>query len=131
VGTINLDDFQKQVSQLLIRHRSVLDVLSKSQEANARINRSITKAITECGCVEVVAKKQAYDPEKSLHENQPHLETHFYGPLCEHCKEVLTAELGKSLFYLAALCNITEIKLDDVIKAECDKLNTLGVFNLS
>jgi NTP pyrophosphatase (non-canonical NTP hydrolase) len=131
MGTNHLDEFQKQVSQLLIRHRSVLDVMSKTQEANARINRSLTKAITECGCVEVAAKKQAYDPNKSLHENQQHLETHFSGSLCEHCKEVLTAELGKNLFYLAALCNITDIKLTDVIKTESEKLNTLGVFNMS
>jgi len=131
MGTNYLDEFQKQVSQLLIRHRSVLDVISKTQDATARINRSLTKAITECGCVEVIAKKQPIDPDKSLHENRPNLETHFTGPLCEHCKEVLTAEIGKSLFYLAALGNITDIKLSDAVKDESDKLNTLGVFNLS
>lgn len=127
----HLDNFQDQVNKLLIRHRSVLDVISKTQEATARINRSLTKAITECGCVEVVAKKQPYDTDKSLHENQSLLETHFSGPLCEHCKEVLTAEIGKSLFYLAALGNITDIKLSDAVRTETDKLKTLGVFNLT
>lgn len=131
MGANHLDEFQNQVDDLLIRHRSVLDVISKTQEATARINRSLTKAITECGCVEVVAKKQPIDPEKSLHENRPNLETHFKGSLCEHCKEVLTAEIGKSLFYLAALGNITEIRLSDAVKEEITKLNTLGVFNLS
>jgi len=131
MGTNYLDEFQKQVSQLLIRHRSVLDVISKTQDATARINRSLTKAITECGCVEVIAKKQPIDLDKSLHENRPNLETHFTGPLCEHCKEVLTAEIGKSLFYLAALGNITDIKLSDAVKDESAKLSTLGVFNLS
>lgn len=131
MGTVKLDEFQDLVSQLLIRHRSVLDVLSKTQETTARVNRSITKAITECGCVEVIAKKQHYDSNKSLQENKHQLETHFSGPLCEHCKEVVTAEIGKNLFYLTALCNIAEIKMSDVITTEADRLNTLGVFNMS
>ncbi|USG66021.1 DUF1573 domain-containing protein [Brevibacillus ruminantium] len=131
MGKQNVDDFQSQVSELLIRHRSVLDVMSKIQESAARINRSLTKAITECGCVEVVAKKQTYDPQKSLQENKTLLETHFSGPLCEHCRDVLTAELGKNLFYLTALCNITDIQLEDVIRKEAERLHTLGVFNLS
>ncbi|WP_339167139.1 DUF1573 domain-containing protein [Brevibacillus sp. FSL L8-0520] len=127
----NVDDFQSQVSELLIRHRSVLDVMSKVQESTARINRSLTKAITECGCVEVVARKQTYDPQKSLQDNQTLLDTHFSGPLCEHCRDVVTAELGKNLFYLTALCNITDIRLEDVIQKESERLHTLGVFNLS
>ncbi len=126
-----LDDFQEQVSQLLIRHRSVLDVISKTQESCARVNRALTKAITECGCVEVNAQKQAYDPTKSINDHSDHLSTHFAGSLCEHCKEILTAELGKNLFYLSALCNLSNIKLSEVLKAESEKLNTLGVFNLS
>lgn len=131
MGKIRLDEFQEQVSQLLIRHRSILDVLSKTQESTARVNRALTKAVTECGCVEVTAHKQPYDPGKTLQENQSHLDTHFSGPLCEHCREVLTAELGKNLFYLAALCNITDIQLSDVIETEARRLNTLGVFNMS
>lgn len=131
MGKILLEDFQDQVSQLLIRHRSVLDVLSKTQESTARVNRALTKAVTECGCVEVSARKQPYDSDKSLQENQVHLDTHFEGPLCEHCKEVLTAELGKNFFYLAALCNIVDISLTDVIETEVKRLNTLGIFNLS
>lgn len=127
----NLDDFQTQVSELLIRHRSVLDAMSKVQETASRINRSLTKAVTECGCVEVAAKKQTYDSSKNLEENKSYLDTHFTGPMCEHCRDVVTAELGKNLFYLAALCNITDIKLEDAPQKESTRLNTLGVFNLS
>ncbi|WP_139492820.1 DUF1573 domain-containing protein [Brevibacillus dissolubilis] len=127
----NLDDFQQQVSQLLIRHRSVLDILSKTQETTARVNRALTKSITECGCVEVSANKQTYDPTASVEENREHLGTHFHGELCEHCHEVLTAEMGKALFYLTSLCNLTDIKLSDVMKTEQTRLQTLGVFNLS
>ncbi len=131
MGENMLGEFQEQVSQLLIRHRSVLDVLSKTQESTARINRALTKAITECGCVQITAKKQPYDTSKSLEENREHLDTHFSGHLCEHCRDVLTEELGKNLFYLTALCNIAEIKFADVLKSEGERLNTLGVFNLS
>ncbi|WP_400164692.1 DUF1573 domain-containing protein [Brevibacillus sp. TJ4] len=129
--TRKLDDFQTQVSELLLRHRSILDVMSKVQESASRINRSLTKAVTECGCVEVVAKKQEYDATKSLDEQKKHLDTHFNGPLCEHCREVVMAEMGKNMFYMAALCNIAEIKLEDVISQESERLHTLGVFNLS
>ncbi len=131
MGKNTLDDFQDQVSQLLIRHRSILDVISKTQETTARVNRALTKAITECGCVQIVAKKQPYDASKSLSENRELLDTHFSGHLCEHCRDVLTAELGKNLFYLTALCNIADIKLSEVLKSESERLNTLGVFNLS
>ena len=127
----SLDDFQTQVSELLLRHRSVLDVLSKVQESASRINRSLTKAITECGCVEVVARKQMYDSSKSLEEQKKLLDTHFNGSLCEHCREVVMAELGKNMFYVAALCNIADLKLEDVIAMESERLHTLGVFNLS
>jgi NTP pyrophosphatase (non-canonical NTP hydrolase) len=105
--------------------------MSKVQETASRINRSLTKAVTECGCVEVAAKKQTYDSSKNLEENKSYLDTHFSGPLCEHCRDVVTAELGKNFFYLAALCNITDIKLEDVLQKESTRLNTLGVFNLS
>lgn len=126
-----LDQFQDQVSDLLIRHRSILDVISKTQEATARINRALTKAVTECGCIQVIGKKQSYDDNKTLNENRNLLHTHVNGQLCEHCQEVLTAELGKNLFYLAALCNTVDIQLTDVLKSESERLNTLGVFNLS
>ncbi len=126
-----LDQFQNQVSDLLIRHRSILDVLSKTQEATARINRALTKAVTECGCVQVNSKKQSFDNNKSLNDNRDLLPTHVSGKLCEHCQEVIIAEMGKNFFYLAALGNTIDIQLADVIKAETERLNTLGVFNLS
>lgn len=126
-----LDQFQEQVSDLLIRHRSILDVISKTQESTARVNRAVTKAVTECGCIEITGTKQPYDNTKNLDENRQQLDTHVHGKLCEHCQEVLVAELGKNLFYLTALCNTVDIKLNDVIKSEQKRLNTLGVFNMS
>jgi hypothetical protein len=53
-----VDQFQGKVSELLIRHRSILDSLTKFQESTARVNRSIAKTVTNCGCVTVTATKQ-------------------------------------------------------------------------
>ena len=46
-------DFQANVEKYLIRHRSVLDIMSKYQESTARVNRALAKAVTECGCISI------------------------------------------------------------------------------
>ena len=51
-------EFQKTVEQYLIRHKSILDILSKSHHANSKVNRAVTKAITQCGCLEVHSNKK-------------------------------------------------------------------------
>ena len=51
-------DFQTAVEEYLIRHRSILDVLTKHQEATARVNRAVAKAVTECGCISITAERQ-------------------------------------------------------------------------
>jgi len=50
--------FQKSVDQFLIQHRSILDLMTKYQESNSRVNRAIAKAVTQCGCIKIKAKKQ-------------------------------------------------------------------------
>ena len=57
---------QEAVSEFLIRHRSVLDIISKFQEANARVNRAVVKAVTSCGCVEVEAGRQKFPADISV-----------------------------------------------------------------
>jgi NTP pyrophosphatase (non-canonical NTP hydrolase) len=131
VSALTLKEFQQQVSDLLLRHRSLLDVLSKSQQSNASINRSIVKAVTECGCIELHADKQAYSAELSLEEARRLLKTHVNGQLCDSCLEVVTAEIGKNLFYLSSLCNLLGLDLEDVMEKESKKCATLGLFNLS
>lgn len=131
MSTVGLDDFQKQVSELLLRHRSFLDVVSKFQESNARVNRSLIKAVTECGCLEVDASKQEYSDQESLNKAKSTFQTHLSGNLCDHCKEIASQEIGKNLFYLSALCNLLDIPLDDVVQKESAKLSTLGIFNMS
>lgn len=43
------DEFQNTVSKYLVRHHSILDILSKVQESTARVNRATVKTVTSCG----------------------------------------------------------------------------------
>ncbi|MDA8212881.1 MAG: DUF1573 domain-containing protein [Clostridia bacterium] len=123
------DEFQNTVSELLIRHQSILDVLSKSQEACARTNRAVVKAVTNCGCIKVEASKKEFPDEASLDDLKTIMESHVKGSLCKNCTEIIEDELGRSLFYLAALCNLLNLNLYDIFIKEQKKLSTLRVFN--
>ena len=122
---------QETVSEFLIRHRSILDVISKFQEANARVNRAVVKAVTSCGCVEVEAGRQTIPRDISVWEIKQHMATHMKGQICEHCQEVLEQELGRHMFYIAALCNLFSLDLERVVEDERRRIATLGVFNLT
>ncbi|MDW7739566.1 MAG: DUF1573 domain-containing protein [Bacillota bacterium] len=119
------------VSEVLIRHRSILDCLSKYQESAARVNRSIIKTVTDCGCISINANKKQYPPMDSLKECGKYMDSHIKGKMCEHCREVIAEEIGKHLFYLTALCNTLDFKLEDLFNLEADRMNTLGHFLLS
>lgn len=125
------EDFQQTVAQFLMRHQSVLDILSKSQEANARMNRAVTKAVTSCGCLRVHAEKKPFPKEASLKDLKNLLDSHLQGELCSNCRDIVINEMGKNLFYLAALCNTLGITLNEVMEQEIKKITTLGVFNLT
>ncbi|MBP1996455.1 DUF1573 domain-containing protein [Paenibacillus eucommiae] len=131
MDSLTLKQFQDQVSELLLRHRSLLDVLSKFQQSNAAVNRSVIKSITECGCIEVIAGKQAYHPEMTMQEAKDTLGTHVNGQLCENCREAVGTELGRNLFYMSALGNILDVDLEQVVEEESKKCSTLGFFNMS
>ncbi|ACB83760.1 hypothetical protein [Natranaerobius thermophilus] len=127
----NCQDLQKQVSQLLLRHKSILDNITKFQESNARVNRAVIKSVTNCGCLQVDADKQVIPESATIEDFHKHLSTHLKGDLCDNCHEVLTNEIGNHLFYMAALANTLNINLNDVIDNESDKISTLGFFNLT
>lgn len=127
----SLQTFQKQVSDLLLRHRSLIDVLSKLGQADASVNRAVSKAITDCGCIELHATKQSYAHNGNFEDAKSTLKTHVHGELCDQCREVISSELGRNLFYMSALCNLLDIQLEDVLKNEEKKCSTLGIFNLS
>ncbi|MDA8065156.1 MAG: DUF1573 domain-containing protein [Thermaerobacter sp.] len=125
------DEFQASVNECLVRHKSVLDTLTKFQEATSRVNRSIAKAVTNCGCIKINAGKQAPPENVSLTELRSYMENHLEGVLCESCEEAVEREMGRTLFYMAALCNLLDLNLYDVLLKESKRLSTLGVFNFS
>ena len=123
--------FQDKVSELLLRHRSILDTLTQHAESAIRINKTITRAVTSCGCISVNARKQQIPPEVSLEDCRKHLHSHIEGSLCENCKEMIEEEIGNNLFYLAAICNLLGIQLNENFQQEYDRLEALGFFHLS
>jgi hypothetical protein len=126
------DEFQNVVDDLLIRHCSILDILSKLSEASCRVNRAVNKSVTNCGCISIQAQKlQIPENISSLEELRNCLDNHLQGELCSNCEEVVIGELGKLLFYSAALCNVLDISLYDVFIEEYKKAAALGVFNLT
>jgi len=125
------DQFQKTVDSMLIRHQSILDILTKSQESSARINRAVAKSVTSCGCHAIHARKKNIPDNAGIVDLKEILDSQLEGTMCSSCHEILEAELGKHLFYLAALANTLNISLTDVLVKENDKLNTLTIFNMT
>lgn len=127
---IIFDDFQNNVNDSLLRHKSILDTLSKYTESNSRVNRAIIKAVTNCGCIKINASKQCLPTEDYSMENiSDCLKNHLEGELCDNCREVIEREMGNNIFYLTSLCNTLGINLYDIILKENDKVNTLGKFS--
>ncbi len=125
------DEFQHTVSETLLCNRSILDLLAKSQETNARMNRAIIKSVTSCGCLKINAAKKKIPLETSLAELKSLLESHLEGELCDSCRETVELEMGRALFYLAALCNLLDLNMYDILIKEQKKLKALGLYNLA
>lgn len=123
------ENFQDQVSKVLIRHRSILDVMTKLDEYNARINRAVAKSVTSCGCISINAVKQDYSKD-TFEDMLNTVQTHLEGGICDSCQEVLEEEIGSYLFYLAALSDTLGLSLNDIINKENDRIKTLGIFSL-
>lgn len=124
-------DFQNTVSDMVLYNRSILDLLSKTQEASARLQRAITKSVTLCGCVKIETRKKIIPPEASLSDLKDLLESHLHGKMCDYCRENVEREIGQLLFYIAALSNILNIDLYDVVIKESDHIKLLGRFNMA
>lgn len=125
-----IDDFQYTVRELLLWNKSILDILSKFQDSNARVNRSVIKAVTRCGCMEINAGKQLVPHEGSAEEIKNAMKTHLKGELCEVCREAIEKEIGTNLFYLVSLCNTLDLNLYDIILRENDRVKMLRSYNL-
>ena len=125
------DEFQNTVSKYLVRHQSILDILSKIQESTARVNRATVKSVTCCGCLQVHTEKKEMPPDASLDDFLKTADTNLEGKICVDCREMVETEMGKTLFYLAALCNALDLNLYDVLIKEHKKLSTLRFFNFT
>ena len=124
-------NFQELVDKYLIRHRSVLDIMTKLSESTARTNRALAKSVTICGCIKINAEKQVFPTDINYSELREYMQSHLEGELCESCREVIENEIGKTVFYLVALCDALDLNLSDVIEKEKKKLDALGIFSLT
>lgn len=127
---IIFDDFQNTVDECLLRHRSLLDIMTKLQESESRISRAVAKSVTSCGCIEIEASKQELTDIDNIDVEtlKDYLKTHLKGKLCENCKDVIEREIGNNLFYLTSLCNLLDLNLYDIILKEYNNINTLGKY---
>lgn len=126
---LSCDDFQNQVDEVLIRHKSILDIITKLDEYTSRINRAVIKSVTSCGCIEIKATKQDYSKD-SLEEIKNNMKNHVEGKLCPSCEEIIQEEIGAYLFYLAALCNALDMDMSDALLREYSNIKALGIFSL-
>ncbi len=125
-----IDEFQYTVQELLFRNKSIIDSITKFQDSNARVNRSIVKAVTQCGCIKIDAQKQDMPEDGDFEQVRDAMKTHVTGVLCENCRDQIEKELGKNLYYMASLCNTLDLNLYDVIIKEQDRVKMLGQYNL-
>ncbi len=130
INDILLEDFQSVVGEMLIRNRSVLDIISKMQTSTGRVNRAVVKAATHCGCIEIEGKKQTFPEKVSIANLSELVSAQVKGKLCNDCHRTIEKEIGGALFYIASLCNTFGISLYDVVLREKETLNTLGKYSL-
>lgn len=124
----DIEHFQTTVDNNLIRHRSILDVLAKLQEATARVNRAVVKSVTSCGCLTVQASRQTVG--ESLNDARGLAATHLGGELCSTCRDVVETEIGRELFYLVSLCTLLDIDFGKVLEQEDKRVSALGPYIL-
>ncbi|MDY6796491.1 MAG: DUF1573 domain-containing protein [Actinomycetota bacterium] len=125
------DDFQRTVSEYLVRNRSILDVMTKLQDAATRVNRALAKTVTSCGCLRIEASKQELPQDVSFSQVADYVKSHIEGKLCPSCADVIETELGNAIFYLAATCCLLDLDLKSILERENDRINTLGVYSLT
>ncbi len=126
---ITISTFQGKVGNMLVRHKSVLDLLSKYQESTARVNRSIIKSVTSCGCLKISAQKQSVPEDINFLDLKDYMNSHLSGELCDNCLYTVEKEIGNHLFYLAGIANTLNLDLDEILEKESEKMATLGKFD--
>lgn len=127
---ILIDDFQYTAQELLVRNKSILDLITKYQDSNSRVNRAIIKSVTQCGCLTISAHKQDIPEDASFDEIKNSTDAHVDGTLCDNCRDAIERDMGRNVFYLASLCNALDLNLYDIILKENDRIRMLGKYNL-
>lgn len=132
VETSELEQFQNFIDDLVLRNKSILDQMTKLQDASARLNRTLSKSATTCGCIKMNIIKQQLDFAHitSPEELKSLLSTHVEGYPCPECNEAIEKEMGRVLFYLAAIANTLGISLSSVLENEKTRTNLLGNYSL-
>jgi len=130
ISDMVVDKFQYLVLELLVRNKSILDSITKFQDSNGRVNRSIVKTVTQCGCIKINAQKQNFFEDSEFEEIRNTMETHINGTLCDDCRDLIEKDIGRNLFYLASICNTLDLNLYDILIKEYDRLKILGKYNL-
>lgn len=127
-----LEAFQSFVNNILIRNKSVLDQTTKLQDACTHLCRNISKSATTCGCISINAHKQPYPTSEdlSMEDLKTLMETHINGTLCPNCEELIQKEMGRLLFYLAAMANTFDLSLSEILANEKKRTALLGNFSL-
>jgi len=123
-------DFQSAVSHFLMHSQSVIDIIARLQDSVSRANRAVVKAVIGCGCIEIHAEKTRLPEDAGLDDLREFLSSQVEGRMCDVCRDALAGEVGRSLLYLTALCNVFDISLQDILTKETDNLETLGKYNL-
>lgn len=127
-----LEQFQTFIDTVLIRNKSILDQITKLQDACARLNRTISKSATTCGCIKIHAHKQPYPSEDiSLEDLNSLLSSHLDGYPCKQCNEAIEKEMGRVIFYLGCLANNLGISLSSVLECEKARTELLGKYSLN
>lgn len=127
---IIIDEFQYTVRELLVRNKSIIDSITKYQDSNARVNRSIVKAVTQCGCLRINASKQNFPNTDDYQEIKDSMESHLEGQLCDNCRDAIEKDMGRNMFYLASICNNLDLNMYDIMIKELERLKLLGRYNL-
>lgn len=115
-----LSEYQDRAEKVLSRNKSLLDILTKLQCANGRVARSVIKAVTACGCVELHGRRNPPDSP----------ETQLSGSLCEDCRATVLTELGEALFYTSSLCSALGLTLREVLEADMSRSDMMGAYSL-
>lgn len=130
MNDLSISNFQYTVNEALLRHKSLIDIMTKITESSSRINRAIAKSVTECGCINLAAQKQLIPFEYSFSDISNLLTYQVNGEICEHCLEILQDEIGNHMFYIASACNALKLDLDTALTKELDKITTLGKYSM-